>query len=75
MQISLEITHEILGVSPWLELPGLALERMSHPPAYMAACDLAMRYSSPGVRQFIARADAISAGLAVEEIFKTKSQR
>ena len=61
--------------SPWLGLPGKALERMSHPPAHRAACDLAMRYNSPGVRQFIALAAAASAGLAVDEILKTKGKK
>ena len=61
--------------SPWLGLPGKALERMSHPPAHRAACDLAMRYNSPGVRQFIARADALAAGLEVDEILKTKGKK
>ena len=57
--------------SPWLGLPGKALERMSHLPAHRAACDLAMRYNSSGVRQFIALAAAASADLAVDEILKT----
>lgn len=61
--------------SPWLGLPGKALERMSHPAANKAACELARRYNSAAVRQFIAMADALSASLAVEEIFKTKDQK
>ena len=54
--------------SPWLGIPGKALERMAYPPAYRAACELARRYESPGVQQFIATSGALAARMSIDQL-------